>query len=282
MLSEELIKKINELYSLGVNKTNISKQLHISIPTVTKYIKNPIQKESMIGKKFGRLTVLEIAPKNKNLKSRCIRYKCQCDCGKIIEVNGNSLRTGHTQSCGCFKKEGPIKDLTGKRFYKLLVLEDTGKRKDRCVIWKCKCDCGNTCEVSSKYLLNGDTGSCGCLKSKQETFIKQILDNNGIKYQQEYTFNNLISNNGGHLRYDFAIFNKEQLLCLIEYNGIQHYQPIETFGGEKRFQNQLNNDNLKKQYCKENNIPLLIYSYDENLSERRLLDDITRAMPRNN
>ena len=76
MLSEETIKKINELYSLGVNKTNISKQLHISIPTITKYIKNPIQKESMIGKKFGRLTVLEIAPKNKNLKSRCIRYKC--------------------------------------------------------------------------------------------------------------------------------------------------------------------------------------------------------------
>ena len=72
--------------------------------------------------------------------------------------------------------------MTGKRFYKLLVLEDTGKRKDRHVIWKCKCDCGNIYEVSSKYLLNGETGSCGCLKSKQEAFIKQILDNNEIEY----------------------------------------------------------------------------------------------------
>lgn len=54
-------------------------------------------------------------------------------------------------------------DLTDKKFGNLLVLEDSGKRKSRRPIWKCRCDCGNDVEILGKYLLNGDTKSCGCL-----------------------------------------------------------------------------------------------------------------------
>jgi hypothetical protein len=53
-------------------------------------------------------------------------------------------------------------DLTGKRFGKLVVLEDTGIRKSRRPIWKCLCDCGETKNILGKYLLNGDTKSCSC------------------------------------------------------------------------------------------------------------------------
>ncbi len=54
-------------------------------------------------------------------------------------------------------------ELTGKTIGKLLIIGDTGRRKSRRPIWKCKCECGNEIEVLGKYLLNGDTKSCGCI-----------------------------------------------------------------------------------------------------------------------
>lgn len=47
-------------------------------------------------------------------------------------------------------------------FGKLRVIKDTGIRKSRRPIWECKCECGNTINVLGKYLLCGDTKSCGC------------------------------------------------------------------------------------------------------------------------
>jgi len=54
-------------------------------------------------------------------------------------------------------------DLTGKVFGKLTVLYDTGERKRKRVIWKCRCECGNECNILGRYLVCGDTKSCGCL-----------------------------------------------------------------------------------------------------------------------
>lgn len=50
---------------------------------------------------------------------------------------------------------------------------------------------------------------------------------------------------------------------LIEYNGIQHFKPIDFFGGEKAFKETLKSDNLKNLYAKKNNIPLLRINYLE-------------------
>ena len=62
-------------------------------------------------------------------------------------------------------------DLTNKKFGKLIALEPTNKRKEGCVIWKCKCDCGNETEVSASFLNKGLVKSCGCLKSYGEEKI---------------------------------------------------------------------------------------------------------------
>lgn len=56
----------------------------------------------MIGKRFGRLIVLEKAEKAENGKTQ---YKCKCDCGNIAIVKRNSLVSNHTKSCGCLAKE---------------------------------------------------------------------------------------------------------------------------------------------------------------------------------
>jgi len=55
-----------------------------------------------------------------------------------------------------------IKDLTGQRFGRLVVLYDTGERKNRKVVWHCKCDCGSEVDVIGSDLTSGCTTSCGC------------------------------------------------------------------------------------------------------------------------
>ena len=70
-------------------------------------------------------------------------WNCLCECGNSKLIRGSSLRSGATRSCGCLQKEKSIKNLIGQRFGKLVVIEDSGKRYNKNVIWLCKCDCGN-------------------------------------------------------------------------------------------------------------------------------------------
>lgn len=60
------------------------------------------KKVDMIGRKFGKLTVLEEC-KERNKQSQ-LMYKCKCDCGNIKIVRGYTLRNGSSKSCGCLNK----------------------------------------------------------------------------------------------------------------------------------------------------------------------------------
>ena len=48
---------------------------------------------------------------------------------------------------------------------------------------------------------------------------------------------------------------------MIEYDGEQHFRPIEYFGGQKKFELQQKHDTIKNEYCKNNGIPLLRIPY---------------------
>ncbi len=58
-------------------------------------------------------------------------------------------------------------DLTNQKFGKLFVLEESEKDKHGNTRWKCKCDCGNEVIITSTYLRNGDTKSCGCFHKER-------------------------------------------------------------------------------------------------------------------
>lgn len=217
--------------------------------------------DEMIGKKFGKLLVLERAPKNPNLKSRCKRYKCLCDCGQIIEVNGNSLRTGHTTSCGCSRKtSAPYVDLTNKRFGKLVALYIIGSNDNRRKMWHCKCDCGKEIDVSSHELQQGHTKSCGCIKSYKELEIKSYLEQKQIPFNKEQSFNDLYGKERP-LRFDFAILKNDKIVCLIEYQGDQHY----NINNKWHTSDLIENDKKKKEYCQINNIPLYYLNKDSDI-----------------
>ena len=57
-----------------------------------------LSKKDLTNMRFGKLIALEPTEKR---SGTCIVWKCQCDCGNIIEVRSNSLTTGNTSSCGC-------------------------------------------------------------------------------------------------------------------------------------------------------------------------------------
>lgn len=79
-----------------------------------------------------------------------------------------------------------VRNLKGKKFGKLTVLESTDKRQDSCIVWKCQCDCGNIVEVSSKRLINGINMSCGCYQKERQKYSmnklhkKQFIENTNI------------------------------------------------------------------------------------------------------
>ncbi|NSW82555.1 MAG: hypothetical protein HPY90_04640 [Syntrophothermus sp.] len=60
-----------------------------------------MRKIDLVGKKFGRLTVIGQA----DVKRRNLHWECQCECGNIVVVAGVNLKNGHTRSCGCWKNE---------------------------------------------------------------------------------------------------------------------------------------------------------------------------------
>jgi hypothetical protein len=67
-------------------------------------------------------------------------------------------------------------DISGSKFGKLLVLEYT-RTIDKRPHWKCSCDCGNVIEVRGKELKSGGIKSCGCLKTKYNTPLRNDLTN---------------------------------------------------------------------------------------------------------
>jgi very-short-patch-repair endonuclease len=97
-----------------------------------------------------------------------------------------------------------------------------------------------------------------CSESFGEKEISKVLDKYLIKYIREYKFNDC--RNIYPLPFDFYI---PSLRTVIEFDGIQHYQPISYFGGIDAYEKLRKNDMIKNQYCEENYINLIRIRYDQ-------------------
>lgn len=126
----------------------------------------------------------------------------------------------------------------------------------------CQCSCGNTIEVSYSHLNSGHTCSCGCSKSSYgERKIRQILEENKICFIQEYIPQNLYGINGGHLRFDFAIIENNNIKRLIEFDGPQHSKFTNFFNDETDFLALQEHDKRKNDYSLKEGIPLVRIPY---------------------
>ena len=214
----------------------------------------------LTGQRFGRLTVLQRVPKPEHLKSRGAYFLCRCDCGNEKIIMGKSLRDGKTTSCGCRISEVARTDIVGQKFGKLEVLRyyGTSQSSNGHALWECKCDCGNLYVTDSNSLKSGHTQSCGCLVSKGEEKITQILQANNIAFIKQYSFPDLYDK--GLLRFDFAVFNKnKELAFLCEFDGPQHIAHNSKF-----FDNDIQKrDTMKNEYCQLKQIRLVRIPYSK-------------------
>lgn len=124
-----------------------------------------------------------------------------------------------------------------------------------------KIQCGGCGEIFIASLSGYQSGkimcdTCSSKISHGELAIKKVLDEYHIDYVREYRFNDC--RDKGSLPFDFYL--NEYNVC-IEYQGGQHYMPVKWFGGQKGFESRQYHDNLKREYCHNNNIILIEIPY---------------------
>ena len=252
----------------------------------------------LAGLKFGRLTVIERDYiKEQEIKNKRAYWKCECECGNIISTTSNKLVSGHSQSCGCLRKENISKALTKKAIaengsFAEWVIKNISKdfidlywSKTNIVspyeiasmgnIFKVNiiCDiCGGEYSVYPNHFISHGSRCPNCSKSKGEKKIVKILDNYNIEYIPQKSFDGLIGVGYGLLSYDFYLYEHYNLL--IEYQG-EFHDGTAKMQTEEEYNIQQEHDRRKRQYAKDNNIKLLeIWYWDfeniENILAREL------------
>lgn len=235
--------------------------------------------EDLTNKRFGELVVIkrdkDIIEKNGNHRTA---WLCQCNCGNQKIVDSHKLKSGNTSSCGCLKlkmyqtMKTDITNVRQDNGYLIGIKEidseysKSGLKKS---MWLCKCArCGNTTVVSLNHFTTGNKKSCGCIKrSYGEALIQEYLTANQIIFREQIKFKDLIGKDNRPLRYDFGIYKNNKLICLIEYNGKQHYKPSwssKSISAKERFIKQKQNDEMKREYANKIGIPLIEIPYTVN------------------
>lgn len=216
-----------------------------------------LQKKTQLNMKFGEWTVIN----EKGEKTG--QVLCQCSCGTIKSVYKNHLTTGASSSCGnVIKHHFTTGDnLIGQRFNKLVVIERDWDNNENGPRWICQCDCGKQKSILGKHLKNQKIQSCGCINySIGEQNIANILKNNNIEFIQEFRPENLQRK----LRFDFYIPNNNKKPYFIEFDGKQHTTPLTTWSNTiENFKDLQKRDEIKNNYCLENNIPLIRIPYEK-------------------
>ena len=201
------------------------------------------------------------------------KVKIICPTHGVFEVKaGNHLRGDKCSSCTNNKKltkekfiEKAINKHGNKYDYSLVEYRNNSEKID--II----CPIHNRFKQIPNNHLNGN-GCPLCKESKGERKIRLFLKENNINFIPQYKFNdckNILS-----LPFDFYL--PEHNIC-VEYNGRQHYEPIKLWGGINNLIEIKKRDKIKMEYCKNNNIPLIIIKYNsKNLNKLiRLIDPKT-------
>lgn len=220
--------------------------------------------KDIVHKQFGRLKVIGYKL-NTNARKNVV---CVCDCGTLTLAAKADLLSGKKKSCGCLHKEAASEanavDYSNIAFpYGIKIVERYKQNSRGTWLWKFQCGiCGEIFYEVPARILCGHIKSCGKHNhSIGERHVETILNQCDVKYVSEF------STEGCKyikpLKFDFAVFDKEtdKLKCLIEYDGKQHFEPIEHFGGESSYIISQKRDRLKNEYCKNNNINLVRLPY---------------------
>lgn len=133
--------------------------------------------------------------------------------------------------------------------------------------------CSHSYEVTpDKFMMGRRCPDCNA--SHGEEFIRNYLTMNGFEFEREKVFEDC--RHKRPLPFDFAVYTKglSDTPChLIEFDGRQHYQPIQFWGGQEAFEATKLRDSIKDDYCTQRGISLIRIPYFEIDNIPRILDD---------
>ncbi|WWT40499.1 hypothetical protein [Staphylococcus phage PT94] len=122
--------------------------------------------------------------------------------------------------------------------------------------------CGHVWEVEPRALKLG-TRCPKCRRSHGERNIAKFLEEKNIEHIEQKKYSKC--RNIFPLPFDFYLPEYD---VLIEYQGIQHYQPVEIFGGVEGYKKTIENDKIKKKYCEDNQKTLYYIKYNEDIKTK--------------
>lgn len=185
------------------------------------------------------------------------RIKIKCPKGHeydIILNNFKNLKSGCRQ---CLLEEKgytyeDIKNITESMGYELLSKKEEIVNEYGLVPINTKVSIRKKCDISVSSLIKG----CVDNEYKGEKRIEDVLNKMNIPYIRQYRFNDCRDKNP--LPFDFYL--PEHKIC-IEYDGEQHFESIEHFGGDERLEDTQLKDKIKTKYCKRHKIKLIRIPY---------------------
>lgn len=204
-----------------------------------------------------------------------IRFKHNIEaCGIVFEKSPNHFY-GRKQTCTC--EQGTKNAIRSRQYFEQRLLDETGYEYSIVGEYNgCEnyttlkhINCGNNFQLIARdfYRRKQRCPICYPTQSNGEIEVLEFLKNTGYKINSEKKFQDC--KNIYSLPFDFAVYNNEgTLICLIEYDGSQHFTPT-GFGSKdeekilENFRNIQRNDRIKNQYCIDNDISLLRIPYWE-------------------
>ena len=209
---------------------------------------------------------IEVIEKYINAKTK-ILHKCL-----MHNVIWDALPTNILKGCGCYEcMKEKIGNKNGSNHSEyveklsninpnLIVLDEYVNTETK-IKHKCKI-CKHEWEVKPGNILAGK-GCPKCNESHGEKNIGNYLNINHIFYIPQHTFDDC--KDVRKLPFDF--YMPELNMC-IEYDGEQHFKAVDHFGGEEGLKIRQHHDQIKTNYCEQNNILLLRIKYDEDIEEK--------------
>jgi len=245
---------INSNTAIGHKCTRCDKIYNKKPKQISKLICKCVERESFYIKSISDKDILLIGTYiNARTKIEHLCKKCDLrflSTPKTISnsVNGCPSCSGKKFSIETYKKMLPDNIILLDSVYD----GSNKKAKHKCTI------CDNVWETKPNHIIHMGCGCPNCSSSKGENMIKQTLDNIGLSYIKEKSINI----DGVNYRFDFYI---DDIDLFIEYDGIQHYLPIDHFGGYLEYEKIVNRDKIKNDWISENKHKILRISYKDDI-----------------
>lgn len=142
------------------------------------------------------------------------------------------------------------------------------------VWWKCKKDNLHRWKCNLNNRVSNLNNCPYCQESNGEILIRTCLVNMEIKFSRQYRFPDC--RHKRTLPFDFAVHGKK--LGVIEFQGEQHFEPVNLFGGRKDYLKRIERDQIKKKYCNDNLIPFLEILYNQKEKIPTLLKNFIESL----